>query len=75
MIPKNNKVSIYTQLSNKYNLPYNVIEVICNSPFVFANRTISNIDNKKPIMFPYFGKIKLKKKYEKGATRQESQTV
>lgn len=26
-----NQVSIYTELSNKYNIPYPIIEVICNS--------------------------------------------
>lgn len=56
--------SIYTELSNKYNLPYQVIEVICNSPFRFANEQISQF-SQKPIMFAYLGKFKLKKKYEK----------
>lgn len=74
MMPlRNTKPSIYTQLANKYNLPYQVIEVICNSPFVFANRSISDDTNKKPIMFPYLGKIKLKKKYEKQATTETTE--
>lgn len=34
--------SIYTKLSNKYNLPYYIIEVICNSPFRFTNEAITN---------------------------------
>lgn len=55
--------SIYTKLSNKYNLPYQIIEVICNSPFRFTNEAITNMDNKS-IRFTYLGKIKLKKKYE-----------
>lgn len=55
---------IYTKLANKYNLPYQVIEVICNSPFKFAKEKISDDDNKKAIMFAYLFKIKLKKKYE-----------
>lgn len=55
--------SIYTKLSNKYNLPYQIIEVICNSPFRFTNEAITNQDN-KPIRFTYLGKIKLKKRYE-----------
>lgn len=55
--------SIYTKLSNKYNLPYQIIEVICNSPFRFTNEAITNMDN-KAIRFTYLGKIKLKKKYE-----------
>lgn len=58
------RTSIYTVLSNKYNLPYQVIEVICNSPFKFANKTISNLDM-KPIMMAYLGKFKVKKRYAK----------
>lgn len=56
--------SIYTDLSNKYNLPYQVIKVICNHPFMFANRKITELDT-KPIMFSYLGKIKIKKIYGK----------
>ena len=41
MIPQK-KVSIYTELANIYNLPYQVIEVICNSPFKFAKQVIAN---------------------------------
>lgn len=59
-----NQVSIYTKLSNKYNIPYPIIEVICNSPFRFTNNVISNLDS-KTVRFPYLGKIKLKKRYEK----------
>lgn len=59
-----NQPSIYTKLSNRYNLPYYVIEVICNSPFRFANETITNMED-KAIRFTYLGKIKLKKQYEK----------
>ena len=58
-----NQTSIYTKLSNKYNLPRQIIEVICNSPFRFTNEAITNMDN-KPIRFTYLGKIKLKKRYE-----------
>lgn len=57
-------VSIYTQLSNKYNVPYRVVEVICNHPFRFANRVIADDNNDKPIMFSYLFKIKKKKRYE-----------
>lgn len=59
-----NQPSIYTKLSNRYNLPYHVIEVICNSPFRFANEAITNMED-KAIRFTYLGKIKLKKQYEK----------
>lgn len=57
-------VSIYTQLSNKYDVPYRVVEVICNHPFKFANRVIADNDNDKSIMFSYLFKIKKKKRYE-----------
>ena len=54
--------SVYTKLANKYNLPYQVIKVICNHPFLFASRRIAESDE-KPLMFAYLGKIKMKKKY------------
>ena len=54
--------SIYTKLANKYNLPHQVIEVICNHPFKFANQVISNDDDLKTLMFGYLFKIKPKKK-------------
>ena len=63
MIPQK-KVSIYTELANKYNLPYQVIEVICNSPFKFAKQVIANDEDCKDIMFAYLFKIKLKKKFK-----------
>ena len=63
MIPQK-KVSIYTELANKYNLPYQVIEVICNSPFKFAKQVIANDTDVKDIMFAYLFKIKLKKKFK-----------
>ena len=58
------KVSIYTELANKYNLPYQVIEVICNSPFKFAKQVIADEDDDKDIMFAYLFKFKLKKKFK-----------
>ena len=63
MIPQK-KVSIYTELANKYNLPYQVIEVICNSPFKFAKQVIANDEDQKDIMFAYLFKLKLKKKFK-----------
>lgn len=62
MIPQK-KVSIYTELANRYNLPYQVIEVICNSPFKFAKQVMAS-DDTKDIMFAYLFKIKLKKKHK-----------
>lgn len=68
MIPQK-KVSIYTELANKYNLPYQVIEVVCNSPFRFAKQVIANDDDQKDIMFAYLFKIKLKKKFKNENTQ------
>lgn len=58
------KHSIYTELSKKYGIPYQIVEVICNSPFRFANAKITALDD-KPIRFAYLGKIKMKKIHEK----------
>lgn len=69
-----NKKSIYAELSNKYNLPYPVIEVICNSPFKFAKDVMSNENDMKAIMFAYLFKIKLKKKYEKSSDSKNKNT-
>ena len=63
MIPQK-RVSIYTELANKYDLPYQVIEVICNSPFKFAKEVIADDEDIKDIMFAYLFKIKLKKKFK-----------
>lgn len=62
MIQRKKTSSIYIQLANKYNLPYQVIEVICNHPFKFANRVISDDNDLKSIMFGYLFKIKPKRK-------------
>lgn len=56
--------SIYTKLSNKYNIPYQVVEVICNHPFKFTNSKIADNEDTRSIMFGYLFKIKPKKKYE-----------
>lgn len=69
MLP-NKKPKIYTELANKYNLPYQVVEVICNSPFRFAKQIMSDDSDKKDIMFAYLFKIKLKKKYLDEANKQ-----
>lgn len=55
--------TIYRILSEKYNLPIPIIEVICNSPFKFAKDRMSDDDDYKNIMFAYLFKIKPKKKY------------
>ncbi len=60
--------SVYTELANKYNIPYQVIRVICNHPFLFASRKIAEADT-KPLMFSYIGKIKMKKRYEQESNK------
>lgn len=66
-------MSFVTELSRKYNLPPQVIEVICNHPFLFASRRISEGD-KRPIMFTYLGKIKMKKKYVEADNKVKDNT-
>ena len=65
----NKRLSIYTELANKYSLPYQVIEVICNSPFKFAKAVINGELDYKPIMFAYLFKLKLKKRFENDFSR------
>lgn len=65
--------SIYSKLATKYNLPYQVIRVICNHPFLFASRRISEADTKS-LMFSYIGKIKMKKKYEQKDNQTKEDT-
>lgn len=57
------QLAIYTRLCNKYNIPRQVIEVICNSPFKFAKERMSDNDDWKQIMFAYLFKIKPKRRY------------
>lgn len=65
--------SVYTNLANKYNLPIQVIKVICNHPFMFASRRISEGD-KRPLMFTYLGKIKMKRRYEQEDNKAKEDT-
>jgi hypothetical protein len=58
------KSDIYTELSKKYSLHRNIIIQICNHPFVFGSRRISDDSDEKSIMYPYFGKIKLKNRFK-----------
>ena len=64
MIQKEKTSNIYIQLANKYNIPHQVVEVICNHPFKFVNRVISNDEDTKTIMFGYLFIIKPQRKYE-----------
>ena len=70
LLKKNAGISIYTELANKYNLPVQVIKVICNHPFLFASKKMSEGDA-KPLMFTYLGKIKMKKRYAEENSQTE----
>ena len=61
---RNKEVSIYTKLSNKYNIPYQIIEVICNHPFMFLSRKIADDEYETNIMFTHLGKFKIKNRYK-----------
>lgn len=61
---RNKEVSIYTKLSNKYNIPYPIIEVICNHPFMFLSRKIADDEDETNIMFTHLGKFKIKNRYK-----------
>ena len=70
---KKTGTSVYTDLAYKYKLPYQVIRVICNHPFLFASRKIAEADT-KPLMFSYIGKIKMKKRYEQESNKIKEDT-
>lgn len=57
------KQNIYQLLSKEYGIPQHVIEVICNSPFKFANQVMQDPTDNTPIMFAYLFKLKLKNYY------------
>lgn len=61
----NTTKNIYLVLAKKYNIPQQIVEVICNHPFKFANNVMSRYEKDHPIMFSYLFKIKLKRKYGK----------
>ena len=63
--------AIYTQLATKYNIPYQIVDVICHSPFKFAKEVMSNDDDTKDIMFAYLFKLKLKKRYLNETNKQQ----
>lgn len=69
ILPKSN---IYAELAKKYDIPVQVIEVICNSPFKFAKERMSDDSDLTAIMFAYLFKIKPKKKYLNEADKTES---
>ena len=59
-----NAKHIFTQLSTKYNMPIQVIEEICLSPFKVIRDNISQLSTKDMLM-AYLGRIKMKKRYAK----------
>lgn len=67
------QLSIYTTIANKYNLPRQVVEVICNSPFKFAKEKMADDTDWKSIMFAYLFKIKPKKRYLNEINKTERQ--
>jgi hypothetical protein len=62
MITKNTE--IYSELSKKYNIHKAIISTICNHPFIFASRRISDIYDEKDLMFAYLFKLRLKKRFK-----------
>lgn len=70
---KQKSSSIYYRLANRYNIPVQVIEVICNSPFKFTTKIIGSADDEKDILFAYLFKIKIKK-YAKGKNKSNAIT-
>jgi hypothetical protein len=62
MIPKYLK-RIYDDLGEKYGLLPGVIKIITDSPFLFIRERMLE-KSKKDMMLPYFGRFKVKKKYE-----------
>lgn len=67
------KQNVYQQLSKKYGLPQHVVEVICNSPFKFANRVMQDPEDCTTIMFAYLFKIKLKNFYAGNKQRNKKE--
>ena len=61
---RNKEVSVYTKLSNKYNIQYQIIEVICNHPFMFLSRKIADDEDETNIMFTHLGKFQIKNRYK-----------
>ena len=69
------KRNIYQELASKHGLPQHVIEVICNSPFKFANKVMQDPNDLTPIMFAYLFKIKLKNYYAEDKYRSKEKRL
>ena len=52
--------NIYRQLADRYDVPIQVVEVICNSPFKFTNKVMADPEDNRSIMLAYLFQIKLK---------------
>lgn len=60
----------FKKLSREYDIPVNVLTVICNSPFKFAVDTMQSEKDMKDIMFAYLFKLKLKPRFKKHGTKK-----
>jgi hypothetical protein len=58
MVSKN--TDIFNILAKKHGLHKSVVSMICNHPFIFASRRMSDPNDEKALMFAYLFKIKLK---------------
>ena len=56
--------NIYRQLADRYNVPIQVVEVICNSPFKFTNKVMADPEDNRSITLAYLFKIKLKNRLD-----------
>lgn len=70
---KETRLKFVTELSHKYNIDPNIIQVICNHPFLFAAQKIRENDS-KPIRFMYLGKFKMKRKYAQENSKDKQDT-
>lgn len=69
---------IYTELSKKYGLHRNTIMSICNHVFIFTARRIADPEDERTIMLPYFGKIRVRKRFlgrKKEKVKENEQTA
>lgn len=62
MITDKRQKAFLLKLSKEMGISVDVLNAVCFSPFQFASMSIRNND-KRTMMFPYFGKIKMKNKY------------
>lgn len=61
--------AFFKKLGKRFDLPPNVIQVICNSPFKFTLDVAKDPDDMKDIMFTYLCKIGLKPRFKRNGTK------